>query len=162
MVWMEVSLYGWPSVWLIRIQLFCLCWIWYRFTSLAESKPVKQEVSSTVILPGHRRATPYLVSLWWRAIASLRDADGGDSEPADDPPSPNSRSFSIGLTGSASPRLTWRRRLSAEDVEFTRGSAEETLSSEFFRFRFRLDLSAPPRAPPFELLCSDTPESAVS
>ena len=45
--WGEVSLHSWPPVWQVRIQLLCFCWI----RSLAESKPVKQEVSRTVILP---------------------------------------------------------------------------------------------------------------
>ena len=35
--------------WPVRIQLLCLCWIRYRLTSLVESKPVKQEVSCTMI-----------------------------------------------------------------------------------------------------------------
>ena len=47
----EVSLYGWPPVWLLWIQLLCLCIIYNRFACLAKSKPVKQEVSCTVILP---------------------------------------------------------------------------------------------------------------
>ena len=44
-------MYGWPPVWMVRVQLLCLYWIRFRFPSLVESKPVKQEVSHTVILP---------------------------------------------------------------------------------------------------------------
>ena len=47
-------LYSWPPFWLVLIQLLCLCWIRYSFTSWVKSKPVKQEVSCTVILP-HRK-----------------------------------------------------------------------------------------------------------
>ena len=42
----------------IWIQLLGLCWINNQFTCLVESKPVKQEVSHTVILP-------YMVSVLW-------------------------------------------------------------------------------------------------
>ena len=37
----------------VGFQLLCFCWIWYRFASLVESKPVKQEVS--------RNTSPYEV-----------------------------------------------------------------------------------------------------
>ena len=47
----EVSLYDWPPVWLVTIQLLCLCLIHNTFTRLAKSEPVKQEVSRTLILP---------------------------------------------------------------------------------------------------------------
>ena len=47
----KVSLFGWPAVWLVRIQLLCLCLINNILTCLAKFKPVKQEVSRTVILP---------------------------------------------------------------------------------------------------------------
>jgi hypothetical protein len=70
--------------------------------------------------------------------------------------SANSNSTSDGLTGSTSLRLTWRRRISADPAE---GSAEGTLSSDDFRFRRFPGLLT---APPLELLCSETPESAVS
>jgi hypothetical protein len=44
----EVSLYHWPPVWLVWISLFCK-----KIVSChtANSKPVKQEVNGTVILP---------------------------------------------------------------------------------------------------------------
>ena len=45
-----LSLYRWLPVWL-RIRLLCLSLIHNTFTRLAKSKPVKQEVSHTVILP---------------------------------------------------------------------------------------------------------------
>ena len=46
----EVSLYGWPVNfdWIHRLYL---CWIGNSFPCLVKSKPVKQEVSRTVILP---------------------------------------------------------------------------------------------------------------
>ena len=47
----EVSQYDWPPDYFVWIQLLCLCLVNYRFTSLVKSKPVKQEVSCTVILP---------------------------------------------------------------------------------------------------------------
>ena len=43
--------YGWPPVWLLLIQLLCLCLINNRFTCSGKSKPVKLEVSRAVILP---------------------------------------------------------------------------------------------------------------
>ncbi len=43
----EVSLYSWPPVWLFWIGLFCK----KVSCHTADSKPVKQEVNSTVILP---------------------------------------------------------------------------------------------------------------
>ena len=42
---------GWSPANLIWIQLFCVCWMDNSFTSVVKSKPVKQEVGSTVILP---------------------------------------------------------------------------------------------------------------
>ena len=47
----EVSLYGWPPVYFVCIQLLCSCCINNSFTCLSKSKPVKQEVSGTVIIP---------------------------------------------------------------------------------------------------------------
>ena len=48
----EVSLYGWTTpVLLAKIHLFDYVKIIDRFTCLVKSKPVKQEVSCTVILP---------------------------------------------------------------------------------------------------------------
>ena len=47
----EVSLYGWPHVLLVWIQLLCICLINSRFICSAKSKPVKQEVSCIVIPP---------------------------------------------------------------------------------------------------------------
>ena len=47
----EVSLYVWPTINFVWIQLLCLCWINNNFTCLVNSKPVKQEVSCTEILP---------------------------------------------------------------------------------------------------------------
>ena len=47
----EVSLYGWPPIYFVEVQLLCLCWISNCFTRLVKSKPVKQEVSRIVILP---------------------------------------------------------------------------------------------------------------
>ena len=47
----EVSLYGWPPVCFVWIQLLCFGWISNIFTCLVESKPVKQDVSLTVIFP---------------------------------------------------------------------------------------------------------------
>ena len=52
----EHNLRGSFTVWLTSclffgIQLFCLCWISNRFTCSVKSKPVKQEVNRTVILP---------------------------------------------------------------------------------------------------------------
>jgi len=43
----EVSLYRWPPVWQVWISLFCKL----KQKLSADSKPVKQEVSCTVILP---------------------------------------------------------------------------------------------------------------
>ena len=51
LTWGEVSLYGWRPVYLVWIQLLCLCWINNSFTCLVKSKAVKQEVSRTVVLP---------------------------------------------------------------------------------------------------------------
>ena len=45
----EVSLYGWPPAYFVYIQLLCLCCINSSFTCLVKSKPVKQEVSRTVV-----------------------------------------------------------------------------------------------------------------
>ena len=45
------SLYNWPPVYFVWIQLFCLSCINNSFTCLVKSKPVNQEVSHTVILP---------------------------------------------------------------------------------------------------------------
>ena len=47
----KYHLYGWPPVFLVCIQRLYLCWNNSRFTCLIKSKPVKQEVSRTVILP---------------------------------------------------------------------------------------------------------------
>ena len=47
------------------IQLPCLCWNRYRFTVLVEFKPVKQEVSRTVILP----LMKWVSVLWYIAEA---------------------------------------------------------------------------------------------
>ena len=47
----EVSLYGCPLVCFVWIQLLCLCGICNIFNCLVESKPIKQEVSCTVMLP---------------------------------------------------------------------------------------------------------------
>ena len=52
----EVSLYAWPPVLFVWIQLLCSWWINNRFTCLVKSKPVKQEVSCTMILPRTARA----------------------------------------------------------------------------------------------------------
>ena len=52
----SVSLYWWPLVWLVWILMLCLFWIIYRFTSLVESKQVKQ-VTSTVILSPDKDST---------------------------------------------------------------------------------------------------------
>ena len=63
----EVSVYCWPPVYLVWIQLLCLCWISISFNWFVKSKPVKQEVSHTVILPP-------LVSpsvLWFRLVLPL-------------------------------------------------------------------------------------------
>ena len=46
-----MSLYDWPPVYFVWIQLLCLCCINNSFTCLVKSKPVKQEVSHTAILP---------------------------------------------------------------------------------------------------------------
>ena len=54
----EVSLYGWSPVCFVCIQLICLCWMNNSFTCFVKSKPVKQKVSCTVILP-----------LWWEFSA---------------------------------------------------------------------------------------------
>ena len=47
----EVSLYGWSPVYFVWIQLLCLYCMKNNFTCLVKSKPVKQEISHTVILP---------------------------------------------------------------------------------------------------------------
>ena len=47
----EISLYWWSPVLLFWIQLLCYVEIIRRFTWLAESKPVKQEIRCTVMLP---------------------------------------------------------------------------------------------------------------
>ena len=47
----EVSLCGWPPVYFVWIQALCSCWFSISFTCLVKSKPVKQEVSCTVMLP---------------------------------------------------------------------------------------------------------------
>ena len=73
----EVSLYGWPPAWLFCIQLLCLCLINNRFTCSAKSKPVKQEVSQTVLLPhptAHKlsREVVYVccyLTLWYVLLA---------------------------------------------------------------------------------------------
>ena len=58
LVWWEVLPYGWPPVYFVWIHLLCLCWISNSFTCLVKSKPFKQEVSYTVILP------PMVSVLW--------------------------------------------------------------------------------------------------
>ena len=50
------------------IQLLCLCWMNNSFTSLVKSKPVKQEVRPTVILPPTVSVlclNPLLLWLWY-------------------------------------------------------------------------------------------------
>ncbi len=47
----EVSLYHWPPVWLVWISLFCKQKPKIVSCHTAESKPVRQEVNGTVILP---------------------------------------------------------------------------------------------------------------
>ena len=47
----HITVPRWHPVYFVLIKLFGLCWISESFTSLVESKPVKQEVSRTVILP---------------------------------------------------------------------------------------------------------------
>ena len=44
-------MYGWPPVYFAYIKLLCLCSVSISFTRLVKSKPVRQEVSRTVILP---------------------------------------------------------------------------------------------------------------
>ena len=44
----EVSLYGWPPVYFVWIQLLCLRWMNNSFACLVKSKPVKQ-VSDTFL-----------------------------------------------------------------------------------------------------------------
>ena len=56
----KVSLYGWPPIYFVWIQLLCFCWISNSFTCSVKSKPVKQEVSCTVLIP------PMLSILWYR------------------------------------------------------------------------------------------------
>ena len=58
-------MYGWPPVYFVRNQLFCVCLISISFTCLVEFKPFKQEVSRTVILPS-------MVSVLWRIYAALK------------------------------------------------------------------------------------------
>ena len=55
----EVSLYIWPPVYFLWIQLLCLCWMNNCFTCLTKFKPVKQEVSRKMILP-----------LWWCSLVT--------------------------------------------------------------------------------------------
>ncbi len=48
---LEVSLYSWPPFWPVGISLFCKSKQKLSSCHTADSKPVKQEVNSTVILP---------------------------------------------------------------------------------------------------------------
>ena len=57
-----VSMYGWPPVWLVWIQLLCLCLINNRFTCLVKSKPVKH-VSCTAILPPTVKILPFWIKI---------------------------------------------------------------------------------------------------
>ena len=59
-VLVEASLYGW-----IPLLLVCLCRIRSKFTFLVEFKPVKQEVSHTVILPLRHMGT-----VLWLSVAT--------------------------------------------------------------------------------------------
>ncbi len=47
----EVSLYSWPPVWPVWVSLFCKIRTKIVSCHTADSKPVKQEVNGTVILP---------------------------------------------------------------------------------------------------------------
>ncbi len=47
----EVSLYSWPPVWLVWISLFLKIKTKIVSSHTTDSKPVKQEVNGTVILP---------------------------------------------------------------------------------------------------------------
>ena len=63
----EVSLYGWTPVWIVWIQLLCLCLINNIFTCSAKSKPVKQDISHIVILP----LTKWVSVLWLVKLHSV-------------------------------------------------------------------------------------------
>ena len=65
----EVSLYGWPPVYFAWIQLLCQCWISKSFTCLVKYKPVKQEVSGTVMLP----PMVSVLLLYYRTLRSSSD-----------------------------------------------------------------------------------------
>ena len=54
LTFVEVSLHSWSPVYFVWILLLSLWWMNNSFHCLAKIKPVKQEVSCTVILP-----------LWW-------------------------------------------------------------------------------------------------
>ena len=66
LTWGDVSLYGWPPVYFVWIQLLCLFWISISFTCLAESKPVKQDVRCVVLLP------PMTDALWLNCQAIVK------------------------------------------------------------------------------------------
>ena len=55
-------------MWLVRIQPFCFIKTVNRFTCLAKSKPVKQEVSRIVILP----LTKWVFSGWYKSTLQCR------------------------------------------------------------------------------------------
>ena len=66
-------MYGWPLIWLVWIQILCLCLNSNRFTFLAKSKPVKLEVSLSGLLPLTKWAIDWgkIKKPYWSQIEDL-------------------------------------------------------------------------------------------